>query len=890
MRPEHWLFTIPLRLRSLFRWPQADLELDEELRDHLERKTEEYVAKGMALEEARRRARLDLGGIEKCKEECRDARRVDWIQDLIQDLRFALRTFRKSPGFPSVAVLTLALGLAANTAIFSVINGVLLQPLEYPNPSQLAAIELFVPKLAQKFPMVPVNPTAYLGWRNQAKSLAGIGLVEDGVTLNLTSGGEPELLSADAVTANLFDVLGVTPLLGRNFSPDADQSGHNHEVILTNALWQGRFHGDPNIIGQAIALDGSPHTVVGVLPSALHFPQGYQLMPMGSANEPELFVPAVFEKWELAPDAGFGWAAIARLKPGMSQEQVTAELNVILSRQLGSQSFMPNPRTVMIPLRDMIARSAKRGLWVLLAAVLAVLLIICVNLANLALARATAREREAAIRTALGASHGRLLRQTLTEMLLLGLLGGTLGLVLAHWALVGLLAIAPVSLPRLHNIRLDRAVLGFTLVVSVLSVVLSGLLPARRLARTNPQDALRSGRAPSADGTVRLRSREFLVGLETALSAMLLIVAGLLLASFLKLDNVPKGFAVENLLTVNVQLSEAQYTQRQQRTEFWSRVLSSTTELPGVESSAVTDWLPLSGEINDDPINLPGDTRPAAERPFASYRHVSPAYFKALGIPLLRGRELTWADAGTPAVVISEATATTVWPGLNPIGQRFDVDSSSGFTGFQVVGVVGDTRCVSLFKEPAPMVYRLYESGLTGSLILRTQLRATSVAPELHRAIWKIDPSVAIPSVRSMGQIVSTSLAPRRFETLLTSLFAAAALLLACLGIYGVVSYSVARRTREIGIRMALGARGADMLRRVIGQGMTPALLGLGAGIIGALGFTRVLSSLLFGVKPTDLLTFTVVSLILTGVAAVASYIPARRAMRVDPMAALRYE
>ena len=881
MRPEHWLFTIPLRLRSLFRQAQTDQELDDELRDHLERKTEEYVTKGMTQEEARRHSRLDLGGIEQTKEKCRDARRVNWFQDFLQDLRFSLRMLRKSPGFTSVALLTLAVGLAANTAIFSIINGVLLQPLEYPNPSQLVAIELFVPKLAQKFPTVPANPAAYLGWSSQAKSLAGIGLVDDGVTLNLTSGGEPELLSADAVTANVFDVLGIMPPLGRNFSPDADQAGHNHEVILTDTLWRNRFHSDPNIIGQAIALNGSPYTVVGVLPPAFHFPQD-------SGTEPQLFVPAVFEKWELAADAGFGRGAIARLKPSVSQEQATAELNVILNRELALQSFMPNPRTVMIPLRDMIVRSTECGLWMLLAAVLAMLLIICVNLANLVLTRATAREQEAAIRRALGASRGRLLRQTLVETLLLGLLGGTLGVVLALWALWGLLAIAPVSLPRLHNIRLDGAVLGFTLAISVLAGVLAGLLPAWRAAQANPQDALQAG-ARSADSGVRLRAREFLVGLETALSAMLLVAAGLLVTSFAKLVRVPEGFAVEHILTVNLQLPEGQYTQSEQRSDFWRRVLASTSGLPGVESAAVTNVLPLRGEWNNNPVNLPGDTRPVAERPFARYRRVSPAYFKTFGIPLLNGRELTWADAGTPAVVISEATAKTVWAGLNPIGQRFDVDPSSGFPGYQVVGVVGDTR-VSLFKEPAPMVYPLYESGLTGSLILRTRLRATAVALELRRAIWKIDPTVAIPSISSMGQIVSESLAPQRFETLLTSLFAAAALLLACLGIYGVVSYSVVRRTREIGIRRALGAQKADMLRRTIRQGMTPALLGLGAGLIGALAFTRLLASLLFGVKPTDLLTFTLVSLVLTGVAALASYIPARKAMKVDPIVALRYE
>ena len=538
----------------------------------------------------------------------------------------------------------------------------------------------------------------------------------------------------------------------------------------------------------------------------------------------------------------------------------------------------------------MIVRSSKRGLWMLLAAVLAMLLIICVNLATLILMRASAREHESAIRRALGATRGRLLRQTLTETLLLALLGGALGLILTHWALSALLALAPASLPRMHDVRLDSAVLGFTLAISVFAGLLAGLLPSWRAAQADPQDALRSGGVRSADSSVRLRARQFLVAVETALSVVLLIVAGLLVASFVKLVRVPEGFAVDHILTVNLQLPEAQYTQAQQRSGFWQKTLAATSVLPGVQSSAVTNFLPLSGEINDDPVNLPGDTRPATERPFASYRRVSPEYFRALGVPLLNGRELTPADAGTPAVVISEAAGKTIWPGLNPIGRRFDVDSSSGFPGLQVIGVVGDTRSVNLVEAPTPMVYELYESGLTGSLILRTRLPATAVAPELRDAIWKIDPTVAIPSIRSMGQIVSASLAPQRFETLLISLFAAAALVLACLGIYGVVSYSVVRRTHEIGIRMALGAQKADVLRRVLGQGMRPVLLGLSAGIIAALGVTRLLSNLLFEVKPADPLTFIVVSLILIGVAAVASYVPARRAMRVDPMVALRYE
>jgi len=888
MRPEHWLYTIPLRLRSLFRRSQTDQELDDELRDHIEEKTEEYVTRGMTAQEARRTALLEIGGVEKRKEECRDTRRVNWIQDLTQDVRFGLRMLAKSPGFTAVGILTLAVGLAANTAIFSIINGVLLQPLEYPKPGQLVAPQLLVPQWAHKFPMVPLNPATYLAWSHQASSLAGIAVADTGETMNLTGAGEPTLLTADAVTSTLFDVLGVKPLLGRTFSPDADQAGHDHEAILTYSLWRNRFNSDTSIVGHAIALDGSPYTVIGILPASFDFPTQKELNPIeGSKPKAEIFVPEVFQKEDLPVDSGFGFATIARLKPGVSQAQAIAELNVILSREYSTMPSVSRPQTIMMPLRDMIVRSSKRGLWMLLGAVLAVLLIICVNLANLVLTRATAREHEISIRRALGASRGRLLRQTLTETLLLGLLGGALGLLLAYWALRGLLALAPVTLPRLHNVHLDVAVLGFTFGISVLAGVLAGLLPAWRAAQANPHDALQSGGARNAESGVRLRAREFLVGLETALSAMLLITAGLLVVSFAKLSTVPEGFTADHILTVDLQLPESQYNQAQQRGEFWKKALAATSVLPGVESSAVSNFLPLSGEINDDPVDLPGDTRPAAERPFASYRHVSPDYFKVLGIPLLKGRVLTWADAGTGNAVISAAAAKTLWPGRNPIGQRFDVYAHSAH---RVIGVVGDTRSVNLVEAPTPMVYELEESGPTATLILRTRLPATGVASELHRAIWKIDPTIAIPSIRSMGQIVSASLAPRRFETLLTSLFAAAALLLACLGIYGVVSYSVVRRTHEIGIRMALGAQKTDVLRRIFRQGMKSALFGLAIGIIGALGLTRFLSSLLFEVKPTDPLTLIVVSLILTAVAALACYVPARRAMRVDPMVALRYE
>ncbi|MGH9409770.1 MAG: ADOP family duplicated permease, partial [Vicinamibacterales bacterium] len=784
---------ISRRLANLVMRRRQDDRLRSEIETHIALQAEDNVRAGMPPDIARREARLKFGAVESTRDAYRDQESIPILENLLRDARHGLRMLRRSPGFTIAAALTLAVGIGATTAMFSIVDGVLLEPLAYPDAGQLMAVQLFVPAVAQTFPMVPVNPAAYLGWADHAKSLSGIGLVEDGVRLDLTSGGEPEMLTGDAVTSDVFDVLGVKLLLGRNFLPETNQAGHNHEVILTHALWMTRFHGAPDIVGRAITLDGRAYTVVGVLPRDCYFPSGNQLGPMGSDAEPQMFVPEVLDRGDLAPDAGFGYGAIARVKPGVSREQATAEMNVILSRTLGPQSFMPDPRTVLVPLGEMIVRSTKRALWMLFAAIAAVLLIICVNLANLVLTRATAHEQQSAIRRALGASRGRLVSQALVEMLLLGVLGGALGLVFAYWAVQGLVAVAPVNVPRIHDVHLNGRAEWFTLAISLLTGILAGVLPAWRAASVNPQEALWSGGARSGDSRARLRARGFLVGLETALSAVLLIAAGLLITSFSNLLTVPTGFGVEHVLTLTLQLPRTQYPQRQQRQQFWSEVLRATAALPGVESSAVTDWLPLSGERNDDPVNLPGDTRPPAERPFASYRHVSPDYFRAFGIPLVRGRELTPSDADTSSVVVSEAAATTIWPGRDPIGQRSDIDPASGFPGFQVVGIVGDTRTVSLSKSPTPVVYELYTSGVGASLVLRSRVGAPTVAPELRDAIWHIDRSMAIPQVVSMSDRLSDSVASQRFEALLTSLFAAAALMLAALGIYGVVSYAVVR-------------------------------------------------------------------------------------------------
>lgn len=612
---------------------------------------------------------------------------------------------------------------------------------------------------------------------------------------------------------------------------------------------------------------------------------------IGPTPKADLFIPLVLSREQLESTGEFNFAAIGRLKTGVSQTQAVAELDAILRRLPDEISLYPQLRTAVMPLRDMVVRSARRGLWTLFAAVFIVLLIICVDLANLILTRSISKAHETAIRSALGASRGRLVRETLTETVVLGLLGGMLGLLLTRWILRVLLASVPSDLPRQHDIHLNVAVLMFTLTISVLVGLFAGLLPAWKTATTDPRDALTVTRGGSGDSRARLRSREVLVGGETALSVMLLVAGGLLLASFSRLQQVPKGFRVQHILSVSLDLPPAEYGRSQQRSEFWHTAVSTASTLPSVNSAALIDVNPLGGTYNYDSMTLPGDTRPAAEQPWANYRRVSPSFFKVLGIPLLRGRDFSWADEGSGDVIISEATAKAVWPGRDPIGQRFGEGVS---IGFQVVGVVSDTRSISLVEAPGLIVYQLYDgsedTGLHAELLIRTELPATAVAPELRQAIWKIDPTIPVPNIKTMREIVSASLATQRFEALLTSIFAGVALLLACLGIYGVASYSVTRRIHEIGVRMALGATVLDVYRLILTQSLRPVVLGLVIGVAGSLSLGRFMSSFLFDVRPSDPVVIGIVIVVLLITATAACSVPAHRAGRLAPSEAIRVE
>ena len=892
MRLEHWLFTVPLRLRSLFRRAQADQELDEELCDHLERATEEYVAKGMAPEQARRRARLDLGGIEQTKEKCRDARRVNWIQDLIQDLHYGVRLLRKSPGFTTVAVLTLALGIGANTAIFSVVNSALLRPLSYREPQRLYLVHEIVPQFAKFAPILDANLPDFRIWQRQVHSFADVAISESTGVI-LTGTGEPEVIRGVRGSANIFDLLGAQAALGRTFLPEEDEPGHGNVVILTDAFWRARFQGDRLAIGKTIILDGVPNEIVGVLPASFRFP--YVLGGANSAARLAFFRPLNGPKsYEQGLIGEFDFSAVARLKPGVAPEQALAELNVIQAQIAKQANEGLDLLASLQPLEAEVVGPARLGLIFLLGAVGVVLLIVCANLAGLLLTRVPGRMREAAIRVALGATRARVIRQMLTETFLLSLAGGALGVWIAVFAVRWFVHFAPPSIPRLDEVHMDARVLLFALVASIATGSLFGILPAWRVTRFQPLDALKSGSSTTTESHRTRRLREGLVGFEVALTTLLLILAGLLTVSLGQLLRGNPGFAVDNVLVASVDLPPKSYSEPATRLHFYDRVLAGIQSQPGVRAAGWVSLPPLGGEGSVTGISLPGGTKPKTELPMANYRPASQDYLSAMGIPLLHGRIFGPGDLNRKVVVVSQSVAELFWPGRNPIGQ-ICLTQWAGDVPAEVIGVVGDIRTVRLDAPPLMMVYVPYwfnriSVPSSASFVLRTATDPAASAGAVRQLIHSVDTDVPITSLRPMTQVVSQSVDARRFPMFLALCFALCSLLLASLGIFGVVAYSVEQRRQELGIRMALGAEQGDLRTMVLHQGMAPVLVGLAMGVAVAIFAGRLISSLLFGVSAHDPLTFLTVVFVVTSVSVTACYIPARRASRVDPMVALRYE
>ncbi|HEY2801334.1 MAG TPA: ABC transporter permease [Chthoniobacterales bacterium] len=815
----------------------------------------------------------------------------------MNDLRYALRQFRKSPGFALVAIATLALGIGANTAIFSVVDAILLRPLPFPQSNQLVTVWQTNPEVAKMgFPLGPASVPDFQDWRAQGKSFVALSALE-GWTANLTGQEEAERLLGARVSANLFSLLRVQPILGRGFVEGEDQPGRGHVAVLSAELWQRRFGGDPTIIGRKLILDQEPYTVVGVMPPHFRFPSDTGMPAyMTFGDRCEIWAPFVPEARRVKNRGAHNLAVVARLKPGVSLTSAQTEMNTLAARF--AQQYPDSNKDwgiQVVSLQKQAAAGSERTLTILMCAVGCILLIASANVANLLLARGLGRQKEIAIRRALGASRSRIVRQLLTESVLLALIGGLLGTFLAIWGTELLLAIAPASLPRLSEVRIDGGVLVFTVLVALATGLLFGLAPALQSSRLGLSEKLKEGDRGSTAGHVRLRSG--LIVSEVALALMLLIAAGLLIESFAQLARVQPGFNPESVLTFNVALPDNPYRDRAKASAFIQEVVRRIKDLPGVKSAAAGSVLPLSGAEEVDGFEIEGRPKsPRGQEPTANFRWVTPDYFRTLQIPLERGRVFTAHDnKDAPAVAIIDQTmARLYFPGVNPIGQRFaGKDEKKRPRPREIVGIVGDVRHESLGAKPAPHIYFPHAQegvGLMTVAVRSAGTQPTALLALVRREVAAVDPNVPIADIRTMKQMVASSVAPWRFTMSLLSAFAGVALLLASVGIYGVLAYSVNQRRREIGIRMSLGAQPRDLLQLFLSQGMRVTLLGIVIGLGGAWAVTRIMRSLLYSVSPTDPLVFLAVPLAFAAIALLASFFPARKASRVNPIVALRSE
>jgi putative ABC transport system permease protein len=881
-----------IRLRALFRRSVVENDLNDELGFHFDQQVEKLVASGLSLPEARRRARLAFGGSDQIKEECRDARGVRFLETLAQDIRYALRSLRRSPGFTSVAVLTLALGIGANTAIFSMVYGVILRPLPFKDAGRLYTLW----ERNQQMGYEQNAPAAgnFRDWRDRNSAFEHIAAFDASRTFNLSGSSEPERVDGAAVSPALFDLLRVAPVIGRTFSSQEDQLGQDHVVLLGYGLWQRRFNSDPSIVGKLITVDGTNSTVIGVMPPGFQFPGDTgTISNVFTAPLAQLWVPLALTPQAWSARSAHFLQVIGRLKPEVPVGQAQAEMDSIEQQLVKEypQAYIGSD-VKLVRLDAQVVGSFRAVLLVLLGAVAFVLLIGCTNVANLLLARATSRRREVAIRAALGASRPRLLRQLVTESLVLATVGGALGALTATVGISLLKLILPDDFPRTSDIHLDIAALIFTALASVITGLIFGLAPAFQGSRTDVTESLKEG-GRGSDGAVRNRLRSVLVVSEVALALILLIGTGLMLRSFVRLQQLDPGFKPDHLLTMEISLPDARYPDPK-KAAFFNEILERIRALPEVQSAGAIGHLPLGGQIESYDMAVPGGAELPNEHANPSCHVVMPGYFEALKIPLVEGRYFDERDgAESPhSFIINEIVARNLFPNEDPIGKRLQM----GFNGFsgEVVGVVRNTRHLSLDAAPDEEVYTSYLQAPFWNAMTLTVRTAGSdplgTARPVQELIRAIDKDQPVSKIRSMDDVMGASVAGPRFRTLLLGMFGLSALSLGAIGIYGVMSYSVSQRTREIGIRIALGAGRPQVTHMVLRQGLVLTLIGLGIGLVGAISLTHLLSTMLYDVRPTDPLTFVGITLVLTVVSLLANYLPARRATRIDPIVALRCE
>ena len=887
------------RCASLFRRRTLDADLDEELQAHLDLAIHENLQAGMTPQQARTAALRAFGGVTQVRETYREQRGIPWLPQAGRDLRYAIRQLRKSPGFTFTAVLTLALGIGAATSVFSVVNAVLLNPFAFRDTDRLVVM-----REAQDEPngprwSIPDNYRHILRLRKTSTTLEDVAIFnQNGVSVS-PNGEHPRIVGAVSSTPNLFTLLGVQPILGRGFLDGDAQKGSDNVVVLSYQAWQTFFAGDPGVVGKSMRVGGQPNTVIGVLPPGFAFPAiafAPNIPFQEGARDATLFQPYAPTARDLSKDMGnFNYKAIARLKPGITLAQANAELDALQKAYTLTAHLPTHLGIALTPILKDVASGVSGALWLLFAAVGAVLLIACVNLANLQLARAVKADRETAVRAALGASRGQLARSCLMESLVLALIGGTAGITLAFAGVRLLVSLAPANIPRLNEVRVSLPVLAFSAGLSIAAAFLFGLLPALRSLRVAPQAALQANSNRTANAQHSQRTRSVMVTAQVACTVVLLIVTSLALRSFSRLVRQNRGFNTSHTALAQVDLFAPQYGDfsgagKAAKLSFVDRALAALAQLPGVQSVAITSVVPLTGENWIDTLSRPDHPVPPGQEPPINVRWISPDYLSTMQVPLVAGRNLSPSDRANPYVVlISERAARESFAGENPVGKKIGPLVPDDNHPLTIIGVVADSRINGL-KDSAAMAYAPYWgfTPWTVSFLVRSTQPLGSLMPDIRRAVWQIDPQVAIPTLKSMDDQVSDSVSTDRFQTILLSGFGAAALFLALLGVYGVLAYSVTLRRQEFGIRIALGSGQRALIGLVLRQAAQPVLLGAGAGLAMALITLRWVRSLLYQTPVIDPLAIGGSLLLLLLAAALAAIVPARRAASVDPMRVLR--